>query len=142
MLKLDLNAYDNIGVIPDSDSTGGRAPHHSVTMVYSPSKMSLGQVASLSRADSVAGPHRTLLSPIFKYTAGSDEIQRTSSLSKASISSANSSLSRGASEQSSRLSLRTIPLTEPSTTELPVGGVKAPSDPAINALMGTCFSCF
>ncbi|KND04784.1 uncharacterized protein SPPG_00488 [Spizellomyces punctatus DAOM BR117] len=76
-LQLDLNAYDHVGVIPESGSS--RASRYSVTMVYAPSKMSLGAAAaaSLSRADTTVAMRSGVIGA-FRQAIEEPEVKNTS----------------------------------------------------------------
>ncbi|KAJ3173448.1 hypothetical protein HDU87_007609 [Geranomyces variabilis] len=70
-LQLNLKMFQSIGIIPNAPPPSRRASRvagDGGPTVYNPSKMTLGQVASLSRADTAKGPHRDTLTDLFQTT--------------------------------------------------------------------------
>ncbi|KAJ3160178.1 hypothetical protein HDU86_001014 [Geranomyces michiganensis] len=72
-LHLNLHTFQSIGIIPNAQTAPSRRASRIAEggpTVYNPSKMTLGQVASLSRADSAKGHQRDTLTDLFQTPSG------------------------------------------------------------------------
>ncbi|KAJ3167165.1 hypothetical protein HDU88_002502 [Geranomyces variabilis] len=85
-LQLNLKMFQSIGIIPNAPPPSRRTSRvagDGGPTVYNPSKMTLGQVASLSRADTAKGHHRDTLTDLF-HTPPANTRMSISSASSAS----------------------------------------------------------
>ncbi|KAI8922427.1 hypothetical protein DFJ77DRAFT_24040 [Powellomyces hirtus] len=112
-LQLNLNAFSKIGIIPNAPPASRRSSRVSTTSphVYSPSKMTLGQVASMSRADTAMGHQRGTLSDLFQSGDAGGSVRSSAGVNRMSISSIHSIGRRDGGRSS--ISARSVTPTDP-----------------------------